>query len=103
MVKRQGPATIIRLAQPIEDGARMLDEIYLAGRPGAAPLPLIRNGDEVELDALGMERIVSQRTGLSQSAVRKLAPLDLMTVMFVLFAPAPELAPQRVRAPKSKR
>lgn len=80
------PATIVRLSQPIIDGPREVSEIYLAGKPGLT-LPLEMRGEEAEIDALTVERMVSDRSGLSVAAVRRLAPLDLFTVMLALFVP----------------
>lgn len=80
------PATIVRLSQPIMDGPREVSEIYLAGKPGLT-LPLEMRGEEAEIDALTVERMIADRCGLSVAAVRRLAPLDLFTVFGALFMP----------------
>jgi hypothetical protein len=85
---KQAPVTIVRLSQPVTDGRREHDALYLTGRPGTVALPSTVNGEETEIDAVAVARVIAERTGLSQSAVAKLAAVDLVTIMFTLFAPA---------------
>lgn len=85
MARKEGPATIVRLSQPVQDGPREVSELYLAGKPGGIALPATPKGEETEIDALAVEQIIAQRAAMSVAAVRKLSAVDLVTVFFVLF------------------
>lgn len=85
MVLNKGPATVIHLSQPIIDGGREVATLHLAGKPGGVALPATPDGEETMIDAAVVEQVIAVRTGLSVSAVRKLASVDLVTVFFTLF------------------
>ena len=85
MAIKQGPATVVHLSQPVIDGGREVSTLHLAGKPGGVAIPATPDGEETMIDAATVEGVISGRTGLSVAAVRKLLPVDLITVFFVLF------------------
>lgn len=87
--------TVVRLARPIEDGSRVVDEVRIMGETGPAQFPLARDGDQVDIDSLAVQRILANRTGLSEVAISRLSGLDFFGLYFALFVNQSQAAKRR--------